>query len=466
MGLGKTIQAIEAAHTLNLKHILVICPAVARFNWKNEWMDARKEEFWTYHTINSKKATFTNPHSANVTICSYDLAEDYLKNSLIKRSRPQFDALILDEAHYLKSPKTKRTKAIFGKSGIVRYSRRTWMLSGTPVPNHVGELWGVLYTFGKTTLKYDQFIRRYCNFYETTWGIQITGSKLKTMPELKRHFDGFLLRRTKEEVNLELPPITYRYLLVEPAPVDLEMQSSFVQYLFPKDRTDYLFEKLKKERETLTNMVDLMSDPRNTMIERVPNQKTDALAAVALSLSALRRYIGIQKVPPIAKLVREELKEKKYEKVVIFACHRDVIRGLWDELRDLGAVTLYGGHSDEKKEKNVKKFQHSKNTRIFIGNIQAAGTAITLTAAHHVIFIEQDWVPGNNAQAAMRCHRIGQKKPVTIRVASVENSIDQRVNDILTRKVREITNLFKKNELAPTDFEDTTSEPILDNPFD
>jgi SNF2 family DNA or RNA helicase len=79
---------------------------------------------------------------------------------------------------------------------------------------------------------------------------------------------------------------------------------------------------------------------------------------------------------------------------------------------------------------------------VFIGNIHAAGTAITLTAAHHVWFVEQDWVPGNNAQAIMRCHRIGQKNNVSVQFISLDNSLDHTIMLILKRKTRELTEIF------------------------
>ena len=91
---------------------------------------------------------------------------------------------------------------------------------------------------------------------------------------------------------------------------------------------------------------------------------------------------------------------------------------------------------------NVDSFQNNKKTRVFIGNITAAGTAITLTAAHNVVFAECEWVPAMMAQAAMRCHRIGQKNPVTIRFFSLSNSIDERISEKIKRKTKELTEIF------------------------
>ena len=110
-------------------------------------------------------------------------------------------------------------------------------------------------------------------------------------------------------------------------------------------------------------------------------------------------------------------------------------------IRDSGAVTLYGGTNADTRQKNIDKFQNNPKCRVFIGNIQAAGTGITLTAAHEVAFIEADWVPANNAQAAMRCHRIGQTKPVRVRFFSCAGSVDEDVMNTLRRKAYELSRL-------------------------
>jgi SWI/SNF-related matrix-associated actin-dependent regulator 1 of chromatin subfamily A len=86
----------------------------------------------------------------------------------------------------------------------------------------------------------------------------------------------------------------------------------------------------------------------------------------------------------------------------------------------------------------VDRFQNDPKCRVFVGNIQSAGTSITLTAAHQVLFVEQSFVPGDMAQAAMRCHRIGQTKPVTVRFVGLANSIDQFIAEMIRRKTAEI----------------------------
>jgi SWI/SNF-related matrix-associated actin-dependent regulator 1 of chromatin subfamily A len=263
---------------------------------------------------------------------------------------------------------------------------------------------------------------------------QITGARVSAIPELKELISPLMLRRKKDEVLTDLPPIHYQQVLVDPGLVDIEVESSMVHYVFPIDRRKELAAKLRNEEMILRSTFGNESLMKNKNIL--------ALEALSQSVSTLRRYNGLQKVEPVADMIIEELTNKAYEKIVVFAIHRDCIEGLRQKLRKFKPVTLYGGTPPENRQKHIDSFQKDPKCRVFIGNIQAAGTAITLTAAHQVLFLEQSWVPGDNAQAAMRCHRIGQKKPVTVRFVGIANTIDEKISTVLQRKAYELTRIF------------------------
>lgn len=430
MGLGKTVQAISAADTLNAWRILVVCPAVARINWAREFKKWSILDRPVDVILKGLKRSGQKLAPNGSVVCSYDLVSAaYAKEGTLLDG--PWDLLILDEAHYLKSPTANRTQAILGKRGLIHKAKRTWFITGTPAPNHPAELWTMLYTCSITKLTYEAFIERYCQSYESTHGRVISGANLSRTPELRELLSGIMLRRRKDEVMKQLPPITYGEMSVEASEVELDMCSSFVQYVFPNDRRQELKDRLALERE----LVDTVTHPGTPGI-------MDALAGISQSVSTLRRYTGLQKVKAAAELIDLELELKAYEKVVIFAIHADVISYLRDYLRKHKPVTLYGKTPPEKRQANIDKFQKTKHCKVFIGNIQACGTAITLTAAHNVVFVEQSFVPAENAQAAMRCHRIGQEKPVYVRFITLENSYDQRVASIVKRKMREFTSLF------------------------
>jgi SWI/SNF-related matrix-associated actin-dependent regulator 1 of chromatin subfamily A len=430
MGLGKSVQSILS--TENKKRILIVCPAVARLHWLNEF-NKFSNTSRDFAIVRTKK---DSPSNSQSVIVSYELL----------RSFGEFDAIIIDEIHYAKNTGAQRTHDVFGagkvsfkgkppRKGILheqKPSTKIIAISGTPAPNHAGELWPILYTFGKTSLNYDDFVQRFCVVSKRSFGqkvyTQITGTKRERIPELRQILNGIMLRRTKEEVGHMLPKVSYSTIVVEEGKVDLDIEASFVQYVFPKDRVSELEAKLKEE-------VDL--------VRRAINSKDiETLKGLAKSVSTLRRYIGIQKVEKTAELVAGELRSGLYKKIVIFAIHQAVIEGLRVRLKEFNPLTLYGGSKFNTAHSNIEKFQKYDKFQVFIGNIQACGIAINLTAAHNVLMVEQEWTPASNAQAIARCHRHGQTKPVMVRMVGLANSLDEKVAEILKRKTNELTELM------------------------
>ena len=121
MGLGKTVQAIIAAGIIGAEKLVVICPAIARSNWRREL------EHWNF--------------SGEAVIESYDKSIRPSFEHAVRTYMP--DLMILDEAHYLKNPKSQRTRTLYGKgctgNGLIRYAKRVWLLSGTPMPNNASD---------------------------------------------------------------------------------------------------------------------------------------------------------------------------------------------------------------------------------------------------------------------------------------------------------------------------------------
>lgn len=106
------------------------------------------------------------------------------------------------------------------------------------------------------------------------------------------------------------------------------------------------------------------------------------------------------------------------------------------------AVIVTGETSAAERERAIDRFQNDPSCCVFIGQIQAAGTGITLTASSDVLFAESSWVPADNQQAAMRVHRIGQKNACMVRFATLANSIDERIQAVVARKTSDIAQLF------------------------
>jgi len=424
MGLGKTVQAIRGLDRIRARTAVVICPSVAKINWSREFemWEREKRDLFIANKLSDR------PKPGQTLICSFDYVTENFRDLIL--NYPKWDALIVDEAHFLKGLDTKRTMSVMGKNGLSRHASRVWLLSGTPAPNNAGELWVMLYTFGVTKLSYSAFINRYCHVRQTKFGLQVSTARKENLNELRGLLSQIMLRRLKKDIMKQLPPLTYSYTYVEAGKVDLEILPTFSHYFIPEDKTDKLREDLKKQARLCYEVLENVSGGFDN--------KLRVLQGIAHSISTLRRYLGLQKCDAVIELLKRELEENPDRQIVIFAIHRDVIETLKQGLWDFRPHTLYGNTPREKRQKHIDNFQKGK-CRVFIGNIAAAGTAITLTAAHHVVFVEQSWTPGENAQAVMRVHRIGQEHPVSVRFVLLAGSLDDRVGHILKKKTSDLT---------------------------
>ena len=413
MGLGKTPEAIDAARYL--QRVLVVCPAVAKYNWQNEFIKFAGRKSWV-------AGDGVTHYNKKTLIISFNYLVDYLE----EYKKYRWDVIIIDEAHLLKEPTAQRTQAAFGKNGIIHYTKRLWALTGTPAPNHAGELWVLLYTFGYTKLSYQGFIARYCishfvggNRYSRA---EITGTNTKNSPELKTLLKRMSLRRLKSQV-LDLPPIFHN------------------TYYIKGDDDAKILKQYPELKEKLRGELDRLKEQLNINIDVDDDKLISSLQFLGQSISSLRRYHGLKKIKETAELIDFELKSKHYDKLIVFGIHTDVLTTLQNMLLDKGhlSVIITGKTEPKHRQQAVEIFQTSKSVKIFFGNIQAAGVAITLTAATQIIFIEEDWVPGNNKQAADRAHRIGQKETINVRHIAIKDSLDAKITATLVRKIREIS---------------------------
>lgn len=423
-GLGKSAQVVRACDLVHAKRILVVCPGVARVNWSREF--ARFSPFDHVCQVILTGKDSVRSTGPIVVIISFDLVAAHAKTLLA--SEP-FDVLVIDEAHYLKERSTKRTKLIYGATGVAKSCSRVWRLTGTPAPNDFSELYTHLKSAGIVTDSYWDFVFRYCTGFNAGFGFKITGSK--NVEELKALLARFMLRRKKKDVMTQLPPLTFQEVVVDKSMVDLDPY--FLDQTRGKSTAEF-FETLKVADQTLRNALKAVANS---------GARVDVLSALnGGSMITLRRFIGLAKLPAVLEIIGEELKSGVIDKIVLFAVHKDVIEGARVALAKFGPVTLYGGTPQEKRQANIDRFQTDPKCRVFIGNVEAAGTAITLTKAHEVGFLEMDWTPARNAQAAMRCHRIGQENPVRVRAFSLAGSVDEDVMKTLLRKTKELAKIF------------------------
>ncbi|CUW38825.1 putative Helicase(SNF2-related,6-226)1 [Magnetospirillum sp. XM-1] len=410
MRLGKTPQAIRAAGNLGAERVLVVTTAKARVNWGREWMEWGNFPL-PVHVIGS---TTQRIPDRDVVVVSYEqVLADGVFNQL---SAGRWDVLVMDESHRLKSPDAQITRKVLGKYGLIHKSGHRWALSGTPSPNHPGELWTMLYTNCPDAIRdngkpmgQDAFERRYCNIVtdRKTGFRRVMGGK--NLGELKDRLSGVMLRRTKEEVWPERPRVIWGApLYVEPDAVSDELRA------------------LENSPEGLQLKALLSKD-------ELP-EADDAM------LATLRRLTGIVKARAVAELVQDELLSGSKNKLVIYGWHRAVLEELHRRLGAYGAVMVYGGTADA--QKNIDLFQTDPETRVFIGQIKSVGEAIRLDAADDVIFVEGSWTPGDNHQAADRIWHLSKQVAMSARFVALAGSVDEAVLRVLTRKCRTLSGLY------------------------
>lgn len=400
MGLGKTPQAIAACDLADITGpVLVICPAIARYNWQVEF-DRWQQIPRPIEILDgrSKRAC------AGVNICSYDFAR--ANKALL---RWEWSVVILDEAHFLKNPKAKRTQSILGRGcdgagGVVEGAERLWCLSGTPAPNDASELWSALKALGIEERSYWRFIDAYCVQQATNWGARIVGQK--NIADLKARIRPYFLRRRTAEVLTDLPELRWATVTLPPA------------------TSAATIDRLEKEAGIDASDIEMLVDEGG------------------VQLSRLRRAYGLAKVTPVAELIEEEMEAGHYRKAVVFAHHRDVLANLRQRFDTLGAAVIDGSTPDGERQGIIRDFQTKPKPAVLLGQITACATAITLTAARHVFFVEPSWTPAENMQATKRCHRIGQRDSVLARFVCCQGNLDEAIMRVLERKTRMIAELM------------------------
>ena len=381
MGLGKSVQAARGARRAGVKSATLIAPPATLENWRREW------KAWGPDGVELRCVSFGN--LAQLERLASDPAE----------------LLVIDEAHYAKSHTAKRT--LHALSAALA-CQRAWLLSGTPMPNHPGELWAPLRALWPEIPA--QFGLRnhaqWVDFFCVTRKVKrpgsrqlvpvVVGAKAGPAAALREAIKPVFLRRTLDDVQLDLPPLR---IDVQYLPLDKELRSVLGGPEF-RDQTE-----------------------------------------PELGTSKLRRLLGEYKAPLIAQTIHDELDLDSYPKIVVLCHHTAVLNRMNEVLARFGVVRIDGSHTPAQRAEAIDRFNSDPGVRVFVGQQMAAGTGLNLQVAHEIVLAEPDWSPDANSQYIKRVHRIGSKLPVRARIFAVTGTLDEALMDILVRKVRMQTQL-------------------------
>lgn len=396
-GLGKTVQAARIADLMEWGRLLILCPASLRLNWVRELNAWRKFGAENLAVLDSKNT----PKKGASIVISYDIFVRSQWADII--SSYPFDALICDESHYLKNIGAKRTQFVLGKEGLRTRIDKVLLLSATPIPNRACEIFKLCKLFASSAFpwKFDDFVTRYHRYVDEKGNPQ--GSRNEDDLFLRLRGSGFMVRRRKEAVLPDLP--AKRHQLV----------------VFPADGTTHKI--LQKERQFSAQEIIKHGVP------------------VGSPLPKIRREMGVAKTPVCIQYIASLL-DGGENKIIVGAYHTEVIAGLYEGLKEYGAVVIEGETPPRVRQEYVDAFQKDNQVRVFIGQLTAAGTGITLTAASTVVFVEASWVPSDNEQFSDRCHRIGQFGSVLVHYLVVEGSLDARILSVAANKAEDIDKIM------------------------
>jgi SWI/SNF-related matrix-associated actin-dependent regulator 1 of chromatin subfamily A len=420
MGLGKTIQALGLVNADDsIRSVLVLCPASLRINWAreaNKWL-IRPFDIMVCDgkQVPSKRDSFV--------VCNYSRlplkSQARLLSVLMSR---QWDLIVLDECHYLKNPKAKRTKTVLGwwdrenktqHNGLVHQAKRRLFLTGTPFLNRPVEIQPILAALDhKRFGNFFGFAKRYCNAHRGAWGWDFTGSS--NLDELQDKLrTSVMVRRMKKDVLTELPA-KRRQVICLPT-------NGAVRAVRAVRAEQKAWQSYQDDIDEAKARVDLAKVSGDRALYAAEVERLQYLSKAAFDeMAAARKAVAKAKLPASLEHIDQVLEQSN--KVILFAWHHDII----DQVKEHyghSAVTITGKTANEARQRAVDRFQDDASCRVFIGNIKAAGVGLTLTAASTVVFLEED-----------RAHRIGQTNSVLVQHLVLDGSIDARMADTLVHK--------------------------------
>ncbi len=395
MGLGKTVQAIALLlDRARLGPALVVAPTSVCFNWVDELARfAPGLRPIVYAEATDRAACVAALGKKDVLIATYSL----VARDLEQLRGPTFATLVLDEAQAVKNVHTRRARAARALRADFRVA-----LSGTPLENHLGELWSLFaVVFPGLLGSWDQFRDRFASPIERS-------QDREAQAALARVIQPFLLRRTKQQVARELPSrteIVVPIALSEPERALYE-DARLAAVAELADRKGVRDEQRRFQvLAALTRLRLLASHPRL-------HDRSSAVAS-----SKLRRLIELV----------GELRAEGHRALVFsqFTSHLALVR---DELAELAIPALYldGETPAAQRKLRVQAFQAGE-ADVFLISLTAGGTGLNLTAADYVFHLDPWWNPAVEDQATDRAHRIGQDRPVTVYRLIARGTIEDKI---------------------------------------
>lgn len=396
MGLGKTVETVRYLAANNPKTALIVCPKIIRTQWKDQlerWGNLKAEIYDGQQNV-----------APGIWIINYDKLRN--EKTLMKFKEFQWEFLILDEAHKIKSRRAQQTQAVKNIPAAHRVA-----LTGTPILRYVDDLWSILNFLDPQYAcnSYHTFVDYFCEQQQTPWGPKITGM-------------------TKSPNKIALLNALLDFISVRNA----------VKVGAGKTREIVRLPMTKKQRE-------LYKKEKQLLLDELPENCTIANGAVlTIRLMQTTSWPGLfepNEHGPKFEWVLEMCKNNPTEKIVVFSVFERTATALKLFLEDNGvhASTITGKQKAETNEKSRSAFIE-EDGQVLIGTIGAMGQGYDglQEVSHTLIFVDRDWSPEILKQAEDRLNRMGQKKMVNIYYLECQGSFDQHVGRINFNKADDI----------------------------
>jgi len=422
MGLGKTLQTLTfLQHELEAGRLtqptLIVAPTSVLHNWQNEAQKFTPELTSHIHHGGKRYKKAEQLGEFKLIITSYALLQRDLE--LFKELK--LYGLILDEAQTIKNAKAKTAKAARELPAQFRLC-----LTGTPMENHLGEMWSLFHFLMPGLLSNEKQFNR---LFRTP--IEKNG-ETAPMKTLTSRIAPFVLRRTKNEVATELPPKTEMIRSVEMGAeqgklyetVRLAMEKKVNSLIQSKGANRSHIEML----DALLKLRQICCDPQLLKLESAKKVKQSA------------------KLDLLMEMLEELLEEGR--KILLFSQFTGMLSIIEAEIkkRNIGFSKITG--QTQKREKQVEQFQAGE-VPLFLISLKAGGTGLNLTAADTVIHYDPWWNPAAENQATDRAYRIGQDKPVFVYKLVTENSVEEKILELQKRKQALADDLYGDEQQEP-----------------
>jgi SNF2 family DNA or RNA helicase len=445
-GAGKTIQSVGAIllnkYASRPYKTIIVVPNSVKYNWKNEF-DLTTDELKVmimdsnYH---KRQEQYQQSSNYDVLIMSYDsFMKDYEDIPTI------FDPniFIVDEAHRLANRTNKITQIIIGSKTIKKNFLKLcknlhsiYLLTGTPFINKIEDIYPLLRIVDNGIYTLDGFRNRYMKIKECE-KVVIKDGIVKRMKfplvlgyrneeELKKRLNFYMIRRTKDKIINELPPVSFKTIEIE---------------LSKEERM--IYNQLRDEFRKNINPIVIMKGNISINNPELLRWFTKAqLICDSLELVEEANSKKSSKKEELIDIIKDRIEDNK---IVIFSKYKKMIDILERDLKEYNPLLLHGEIKDVDRQKNIEAFQNDSNKRLFLATLGAGGLGVNLTTGDKdnviVILYDRWYSAALNNQAISRVYRLGQNKPIEVIIMRVKDSIEERIERIWINKEITASNL-------------------------